>query len=161
LPPDQYAALGDGRSVALVGSDGSIDWWCVPNLDRPSPSDRLLAGGGMGCFSIVPVAPFTVERRCRQGSAVLQQVISTASEQARVTYSLNSGPSGRLPWGRLAHRVEGLAGTVELGMEVRPGRRLDQADPRCWSMRLWRWNRKSRPACKRAAPGRPACFSKA
>jgi len=129
LPLDQYAALGDGRSVALVGSDGSIDWWCVPNLDSPPFFDRLLAGDGGGRFSVAPAGPFTVERRYRQGSNVLEQVFSTASGQARVTYSLNSGPSGRLPWSELAHRVEGLAGTVELDIEVRPGRRLDQANP--------------------------------
>lgn len=97
LPPGQYAALGDGRSVALVGSDGSINWWCVPNLDSPPSSDRLLAGDDRGHFSIVPVAPFTVERRCRQGSDMLEQVISTASGQAQVTYLLSSGPPGPLP----------------------------------------------------------------
>ncbi|MDR5773320.1 MULTISPECIES: hypothetical protein [unclassified Caballeronia] len=26
LPLDAYGALGDGRSVALSGADGSIDW---------------------------------------------------------------------------------------------------------------------------------------
>ncbi len=101
----------------------------VPNLDSPPSSDRLLAGDDRSRFSIVPVAPFTVERRCCQGSDVLEQVISTASKQARVTYSLNSGPSGRLPWGELAHCVKGLAGTVELDIEVQPGRWLDQANP--------------------------------
>lgn len=129
LPLDQYAALGDGRSVALVGSDGSIDWWCVPNLDSPPLFDRLLAGDDGGRFCITPAGPFTVERRYRPGSNVLEQVFHTASGQARVTYSLNSSPSGRLPWSELAHRVEGLAGAVEFNVEIRPGRRLDQANP--------------------------------
>ena len=129
LPLDQYAALGDGRSVALVGSDGSIDWWCVPNLDSPPLFDRLLAGDGGGRFSIAPAEPFTVERGYRPGSNVLEQVFSTASGRARVTCSLNSGPSGRLPWSELAHRVEGLAGAVEFNIEIRPGQRLDKANP--------------------------------
>ncbi len=129
LPLDQYAAIGDGRSVALVGSDGSIDWWCVPNLDSAAFFDRLLAGQDGGRLSMTPAGPFTVERHYRPGSNVLEQVFSTASGRARVTYSLNSGPSGRLPWSELAHRVEGLDGTVEFGIEVRPGRRLDQANP--------------------------------
>lgn len=129
LPLDQYAAVGDGRSVALVGADGSIDWWCVPNLDSTPFFDRLLAGGDGGRLSVAPTGPFTVERRYRPGSNVLEQVFATAAGRARVTYSLNSGPSGRLPWSELAHRVEGLEGAVEFGVEVRPGRRLGQANP--------------------------------
>lgn len=129
LPLDQYAAVGDGRSVALVGSDGSIDWWCVPNLDSTPFFDRLLAGAEGGRLSMTPAGPFTVARSYRPGSNVLEQVFGTESGHARVTYSLNSGPSGRLPWSELAHRVEGLDGTVEFGIEVRPGRRLGQANP--------------------------------
>lgn len=129
LPLDQYAAIGDGRSVALVGSDGSIDWWCVPTLDSTPFFDRLLAGEDGGRFAVAPAGPFTVERRYRPGSNVLEQVFTTATGCARITYSLNSGPSGRLPWSELAHRVEGLEGTVEFGVELRPGRRLGQANP--------------------------------
>jgi len=43
LPLKSYTALGDGRSVALSGADGSIDWWCVPNMDSPPLFDRLLS----------------------------------------------------------------------------------------------------------------------
>ncbi len=129
LPLDQYAAVGDGRSVALVGADGSIDWWCVPNLDSTAFFDRLLAGEDGGRLSIAPAEPFTVERRYRPGSNVLEQVFATATGRARITYSLNSGPSGRLPWNELAHRVEGLEGAVAFGVEVRSGRRLGQANP--------------------------------
>jgi len=129
LPLEQYPALGDGRSVAVVGSDGSVDWWCVPNMDSPPLFDRLLDPKAGGRCSITPAAPFTVERRYRPGSNVLEQVFTTDTGRARLTDSLNSGISGRLPWSELARRVEGLEGTVEFHIEVRTGRRLDQATP--------------------------------
>jgi hypothetical protein len=58
-----YGALGDGRPVALLDADGSIDWWCVPNLDSPPLFDRLLDPEQGGRFSAMPKESFTVERR--------------------------------------------------------------------------------------------------
>ena len=127
LPLSQYAALGDGRSVALVGADGSIDWWCVPNLDSMPLLDRLLDGETGGSFSITPAGPFRVERRYRPDSNVLEQLFTTPSGCARVTDSLNSGISGRLPWSELARRIEGVAGSVAFTIEALVGRRLDRA----------------------------------
>ena len=129
LPLDRYAALGDGRSVALVGADGSIDWWCVPNLDSMPFFDRLLDPVHGGRFSITPVDPWTVERRYRPDSNVLEQVFTTQSGTARLTDSLNGGSAGRLPWSELARRVEGLTGRVEFRVESLVGRRLDLATP--------------------------------
>ena len=129
LPLEAYAAIGDGRSVALVGSDGSIDWWCVPTMDSPPLFDRLLDAPNGGFFSVTPRDAFTVERRYRDDSNVLEQIFTTETGSARLTDSLNSGISGRLPWNELARRLEGLAGEVAFRIEVRTGRRLSQATP--------------------------------
>lgn len=129
LALDNYAAIGEGRSVALSGMDGSIDWWCVPNMDSPPLFDRLLNAEQGGRFSIVPTAPFSVERGYRDGSNVLETTFTTASGRARLTESMNSGPAGRMPWCELARRLEGLEGSVEFRLEIRFGTRANTCSP--------------------------------
>ncbi len=77
LPLEQYGALGDGRSVALIGLDGSIDWWCVPHMDSPPLFDKLLAPQTGGFFSITPSEPFVAERRYLPGSNILETIFIT------------------------------------------------------------------------------------
>jgi len=130
LPLERYAAIGDGRSVALVGSDGSIDWWCPSSIDAEPLFDRILDPRDGGRFSITPLAPFTVERRYRPDSNVFELVFTTASGRMRVTDSLNSGMSGRLPWSELARRVDGLQGEIACRIEVLAARAISSESRR-------------------------------
>ncbi len=129
LPLEDYGAIGEGRSVALSGTDGSIDWWCVPNMDSPPLFDRLLDGENGGRFSIRPDEPFDVEQRYREASNVLETVFTTASGKAVLVESLNSGTAGRLPWAELARRIECVAGSMRFEVLMRPGRRGDTVNP--------------------------------
>jgi len=129
LPLEGYAALGDGRSVALVGWDGSIDWWCVPHMDSPPLFDRLLASDSGGFFLVSPERPFSVKRRYRPNSNVLETTFTTDTGRARLVESLNSGPAGRLPWAELARRIEGIDGEVEFRVEIDFGTQDDKACP--------------------------------
>ncbi|WP_343525156.1 glycoside hydrolase family 15 protein [Sphingomonas sp.] len=129
LDLENYAALGDGRSVALSGADGAIDWWCVPNMDSAPLFDRLLDAADGGTFSITPDMPFAVERRYRRDSNVLETIFTTATGRAKLVESINSGPAGRLPWAELARRVEGLDGHVRFAITLRFSRRADTVSP--------------------------------
>jgi GH15 family glucan-1,4-alpha-glucosidase len=129
LPIEAYGVLGDGRTIALSGTDGSIDRWCVPNLDSPPLFDRLLDAPQGGFFAIEPVGEFTVERRYRQDSNVLETDFLAGEGRARLTESLNSGSAGRLPWEELARRIEGLEGSVRFHVRFRPGRQADRVSP--------------------------------
>ena len=129
LPLAQYSALGDGRSVALSGTDGSIDWWCVPNMDSPPLFDRLLDDIQGGRFVLQPNEPFSVERRYRDDSNVLETIFTTESGRAKLTESLNSGKAGRLPWTELARRIDGIDGTMCFNLVMKPGRLGNTVSP--------------------------------
>ncbi|MDR5784515.1 DUF5911 domain-containing protein [Caballeronia sp. LZ065] len=131
LPLDAYAALGNGRYVALSGADGSIDSWCVPSIDSPPLFDRLLDARNGGCFSITPVEPFEVARRYRDDSNVLETEFVTASGRAKLVESHNSGSAGRLPWAELARRFEGIEGSIRFDIRIVFGRRDDSISPYC------------------------------
>lgn len=128
-PIHAYAAIGDGRSSALIAPDGSIDWWCAPCMDAPPLFDRLLDAPNGGRFVLQARDIQVVERRYLENSNVLETVVSTASGRARVTESLNSGPAGRLPWSELARRVEGLEGEVTFDLLYQPGTRAGTCSP--------------------------------
>lgn len=129
LPLEQYGALGDGRSVALIGLDGSIDWWCVPHMDSPPLFDKLLAPETGGFFSITPSEPFVAERRYLPGSNILETIFITRQGRARLTESLNSGPAGRLPWAELGRRIEGIEGKVNFEIAIDFGTQADTVSP--------------------------------
>ncbi|HYP72784.1 MAG TPA: trehalase-like domain-containing protein, partial [Microbacterium sp.] len=124
-----YAPIGDGRTVALIGADGGIDWLPLPNLDSSPVFARLLDEDDGGDIELGPVESATVRRRYLPGTNVLQTTFTTASGSARVTDALVTGVAGRLPWAQLVRRIEGLGGEVRFRWKVRPGTRLRTASP--------------------------------
>nr|MBA2814018.1 glycoside hydrolase family 18 [Candidatus Pantoea persica] len=91
-----YAAIGEGRSVALIAPDGVIDWWCAPNLDSPPLFNRLLDPGIGGFFLLTPTQPYRMQRRYRDESNVLETCFTTGrgrSAPDRIPEQHAGGPS--------------------------------------------------------------------
>ena len=54
LPIAEHGMIGDLHTVALVGTDGTIDWYCCPRFDSPSVFAALLDSDRGGLFRISP-----------------------------------------------------------------------------------------------------------
>ena len=53
-PIENYGLIGNMRTTALVGMDGSIDWFCFPHFDSPSVFAAILDNHKGGYFKIAP-----------------------------------------------------------------------------------------------------------
>ena len=107
-PIEDYAVLGDARTVALVSRTGSIDWLCLPRLDSHACFAALLGTPENGRWLLAAEHATSVERAYDGGSFVLETTYTTPSGRARVTewMPLADGRSD------IIRRVEGLEGTV-------------------------------------------------
>lgn len=125
----EYAPIGDGRTVALIGARGQVDWLPLPNLDSVPVFARIIDDDEGGCIELEPDEDYTVSRRYVPRTNVLETTYETAGGSARVTDAMVTGVAGRLPWAELARRIEGVSGVVRFRWAVRPGTRLQTAAP--------------------------------
>jgi GH15 family glucan-1,4-alpha-glucosidase len=69
---EDYAMIGDMRTAALVGRDGSIDWFCAPRFDSGACFAALLGDADNGRWKIAPRRPAQVRRHYQNGGLILE-----------------------------------------------------------------------------------------
>ncbi|HEU5215457.1 MAG TPA: glycoside hydrolase family 15 protein [Gaiellaceae bacterium] len=115
-----YAALGDGRTVALLGADGSVDFMSLPSLHSPTTFAAILDPERGGRFRLAPAGEFEAARHYLDRTNVVETTYRTGDGVVRVTEALTLQDGGLLPWVELARRIEGMEGTVPLEWRVEP-----------------------------------------
>ena len=115
LPIEDYALIGNLRTAALVGRDGSIDWLCVPRFDDAACFCALLGTPEHGRWLLAPARSVRrTTRRYRNQSLILETEFVTASGAVRVVDFMPM-------WGDrtdIVRIVEGLRGRVAMRMEL-------------------------------------------
>ncbi len=119
-PIGDYAVIGDGRTLALVARDGSIDWLPLPTIDQGTAFGAILDAEKGGSFRLAPEGDFRVTRSYVEDTNVLQTTFTTDEGSVVVTDALTLEDGGLLPWVELARRVECTSGTVRLRWQVEP-----------------------------------------
>jgi GH15 family glucan-1,4-alpha-glucosidase len=131
-PIGDYGLIGDTRTAALVSSDGSIDWMCVPHFDGDSLFGRLVGGSNAGCFRAGPAFPEApVWRRYRPDSATLETSWETDRARLTLTEGMVAELERRLlPATLLVRRLVATDAPVDVVVEFDPRRGVGHAAPR-------------------------------
>ncbi|MGI5224947.1 glycoside hydrolase family 15 protein [Actinoallomurus sp. CA-142502] len=112
---EDYALIGDTRSAALVGRDGSIDWLCLPRFDSPSCFAKLLGDESNGFWRLAPTGHEMAARRAYAGDTL---ILETVWETPTGTVKVIDFMPPRQANPHLVRIVEGVSGTVDMTAEI-------------------------------------------
>jgi len=121
-PIENYAIIGNMRSAALVGLNGSIDWFCFPHFDSPSVFAAILDEKKGGYFKIAPVDQTS---KCKQYYWPDTNVLITRFYNAEGIVEITD----YMPVGddivnesdyRIVRRLKGIHGRVRMKVECYP-----------------------------------------
>ncbi|NYI42834.1 glycoside hydrolase family 15 protein [Demequina lutea] len=113
---EDYALIGDLHTAALVSTEGSIDWLCLPHFDSPACFAALLDTRDAGHWLLSPVEGGTCTRRAYvEDTLVLETEWVTASGTVRVIDFMpirHKAPD-------VVRIVVGVSGAVQMRSELR------------------------------------------
>ncbi|GAB3138745.1 hypothetical protein GCM10027057_19210 [Marisediminicola antarctica] len=112
---EDYALIGDCHTAALVGTDGSIDWLCLPRFDSASVFGSLLGTEDHGRWQVAPSADVRESTRSYiDGTFTLVTRWTTPTGEAEVIDLMPFGDG----YADIIRRVRGISGTVEFLEEL-------------------------------------------
>lgn len=82
--PLDHGAFGNGRVLALVGPDTSIDWLCLPRFDSPSVFARLLDAERGGSWALEGIDGFDATSAYVRNTNVVRTEVATGTGRFEV-----------------------------------------------------------------------------
>ena len=121
LPIAEHGIIGDLHSIALVGTDGTIDWYCCPSFDSPSVFGAILDRQRGGFYRIAPTeAKFTPKQLYFPDTNVLITRFLTPDGVGEVQDFMPIQRGAAAHRHRLIRRVVGVRGEIRFRLDVQP-----------------------------------------
>ncbi|KKD08077.1 glycoside hydrolase family 15 protein [Streptomyces sp. WM6386] len=121
LPIAEHGLIGDLRSVALVGTDGTIDWYCCPAFDAPSVFASILDAERGGSFELAASVPAKTKQFYFPDTNVLITRFFTEDGVGEVQdFMPVDGESAESERHRLIRRVVCVRGSLPFRTRVAP-----------------------------------------
>ena len=116
LPIAEHGVVGDLHTAALVGSDGTIDWFCPHRFDAPSVFGALLDRARGGHYRLAPTGPLTSTKQLYlpDTNALVTRFLSPDGVSEIQDFMPLGGPQ------RLIRRVVGIRGALRFRLDVQP-----------------------------------------
>jgi GH15 family glucan-1,4-alpha-glucosidase len=121
-PIENYGIIGNMRTVALVGMNGSIDWYCYPHFDSPSVFGAILDDKKGGRFQIFAGSDRVRHKQFYWPSTnVLVTRFLMADGIAELEDFMPVGlPSESSAYRHVCRRIRCVRGTVRISVTCRP-----------------------------------------
>ncbi|MFI1093273.1 glycoside hydrolase family 15 protein [Streptomyces sp. NPDC020917] len=124
LPIAEHGLIGDLRTVALVGTNGTIDWYCCPRFDSPSVFGAILDAERGGAFELAAEGPATTKQFYFPDTNVLITRILTEEGVSEIQdfmpVTTDVGPAAQAVGHRLIRRVLCVRGSMSFRAAVAP-----------------------------------------
>jgi GH15 family glucan-1,4-alpha-glucosidase len=120
-PISAYGVIGDMRTAALVGLNGSIDWCCLPEFASASTFAAILDSASGGRFQIAPAGPHTSEQRYLPATNVLVTAFHDRTGTLELCDFMPVDANGRRPGYPEIHRqVKCTRGQMDISVCFAP-----------------------------------------
>jgi GH15 family glucan-1,4-alpha-glucosidase len=117
----EHALIGDLQTAALVTTDGSVDWFCLPRFDSPSVFGALLDDARGGHFRIHPAGTeYTTKQMYYPDTAVLVTRFFTEEGMGQVVDFMPPAGSTATDNHRLVRMLQCVRGRMSFEIDVAP-----------------------------------------
>ena len=127
LPIAEHGVIGDLHSVALVGTEATIDWYCCPRFDSASVFGSILDARRGGYYRIAPVEPgwTTKQLYYPDTNVLITRFLSAHGVGEVIDFMPIAASAAEEHRHRLVRRVLTIRGRMRYRVEVEP--RFDYA----------------------------------
>ena len=120
LPVAEHGLVGDMHSVAQVGTNGTIDWYCCPSFDAPSVFGAVLDADRGGSFELAAASPARTRQFYVPDTNVLLTRSYTGDAVGEVQDFMPVGVPTEVGSHRLVRRVLCVRGSLTFRARVSP-----------------------------------------